>query len=463
MPPKDKNKKERVVIIGAGIAGLAAAHYFSQNKNYEVLVVEKQKEVGGLARGFSHVFEGKEFKFDFGPHKIYTELPGIVEEMNKVTPLIKVKKKNTIFLKGTYFNFPLSMPQILAKMPMTALKAGFEILKKPFNTLQDDSYENFLINRFGRTLYSLSFKDYAEKVWNTNAKNLDKELAIRRVAVSNIFQLIKSALLGDNKKISAEFFHYPPKGLKQLSEGLLESIKKNGGKVMTNTQVSEIKVVDGRVDSVKINGKKIKADYVISSIYLDYLMGLINDSNASLKSASSAAAKLAYQPVSVLYLILNKERAMKDCWVFFPEKKYLFQRVSEQKAFSPYTCPPGMTGLMVETTKEPTEENIKIMISQLESVGLVKGSDIKDYFIKTGPRVYPVYLKGFLKHLNTVLNYSDSIKGLYTLGRPGRFNYNNTDHSWDMAWRTYEHIVGGEDPAEWEMLKLRFDKYRIVD
>ena len=47
---------------------------------------------------------------------------------------------------------------------------------------------------------------------------------------------------------------------------------------------------------------------------------------------------------------------MSDCWVFFPEKKFLFHRVSEQKAFSPESSPSGKTGLMIETTKEPSKE-----------------------------------------------------------------------------------------------------------
>ncbi len=459
IPHYGVGKKKKVIIIGAGIAGLAAGYYFSKNPSYEVLIVEKEKYVGGLMRGFEH----KGFHFDFGPHKIYTELPGILNEMNSVTPLIKIKKKNSIFLQNNFFDFPLKMAQVLAKLPATAFRAGIDIFSKSLNKLPDDSYENFLINRFGKTLYSLSFKDYAEKVWNTDAKNLDKELAIRRVAVSNIFQLIKSALFGNNKEISAEFFHYPPKGMIQLAGDLVRSIEQNGGKVLKETTISEIRIKDKKIDYVKIGKVKIRADYVISTIYLDYLLGIINDSSVEHNNAKLSASKLTYQPVSVLYLIINKDRAMNDCWVFFPEKKFLFQRVSEQKAFSSLTCPPGKTGVMVETTKAPTDENIKIMIEQLESIGLIKGEDIEEHFVKTGPRVYPVYTKGFLESLNGALNYCDSIKGLYTIGRPGRFNYNNTDHSWDMALRTYEHIISGEDSSNWVKLKERFDKYRIVD
>ena len=39
--------KHQVVIVGAGMAGLAAAAYLSR-ANYDVLLIEKNKEIGGL-------------------------------------------------------------------------------------------------------------------------------------------------------------------------------------------------------------------------------------------------------------------------------------------------------------------------------------------------------------------------------------------------------------------------------
>ncbi|MEK6919121.1 MAG: FAD-dependent oxidoreductase [Nanoarchaeota archaeon] len=454
------NKKKKVVIIGAGIAGLASAYYFSADPSYEVIVVEKESFVGGLAHGFDY----KGFHFDFGPHKIATVIPGIVKEMNNVTPLLRVEKRNKIYLKDNYFQFPLKISQVAKRIPLIAVKAGIDLFTKSLSKMPDDSYENYLLNRFGKTLYSLSFKDYAEKVWNTPGFDLDKELAIRRVAVSSLAELIKKTLTGDTSGISVNFFHYPPKGMKQLSDNLKKSIEDNGGIIYLQKIVSEIKVKDRKIESLLIGRVRIKPDYVISTIFPDYLINIIKDSDPAHVKAKVFASKLKYQPVSVLYIILNKERALNDCWVFFPEKKFLFHRVSEQKAFSPQSSPPGKTGLMVETTKEPTKENVSIIIDQLKKVGIIKDdSEIEEHFIKTGPRVYPVYLKGFLENLDPTLKYFDSIKGLYVIGRPGRFNYNNTDQSWDMALQVYNHVKSGENSSNWEVLKQRFDAYRIVD
>lgn len=451
-------QKKKVIILGTGITGLVSAYYFSQNKDFEVTLIEKESFIGGTARGFEH----KDFILDYGPHKLYTELPGIMDEIKKVVPLLKIKKKNSIYLKNNSFDFPLQISQIATKIPFTAFSAGIDIFTKSFKKLNDDSYENFLINRFGKTMYELSFKDYAKKVWGTNPQDLDKELAIRRVAISGIFELIKGILFKDTKNISAEYFYYPPKGIKQLLDNLAEKIKQNGGKILLNTKISEIKINENKIEFVKIKNRKIKPDYFISTAYLDTVVKVINDKNKT-KELEDSAENLNYHGINIIYFVINKPRVLKDCWMFFPEAKFLFHRISEQKAFSPELGPKDKTVLMVETTKDASKNNIQKIIFQLEKVGILKKEEIDYHFVKSSDRTYPVYTKGFQKNLIPVINYLENIKGFYTIGRPGLFNYNNMDQCWDMAKKTVEHIEKNSSYEEWQKTKKYFEKYRIVD
>ena len=57
-----KNAKDKVVIVGAGMAGLTAGAYLSKEK-YDVLILEKNDRTGGLVNTFQ--YEG--FSFDTGP------------------------------------------------------------------------------------------------------------------------------------------------------------------------------------------------------------------------------------------------------------------------------------------------------------------------------------------------------------------------------------------------------------
>jgi protoporphyrinogen oxidase len=446
-----KKEKKQITILGAGITGLVTAYYFSQDPNFEVTLIEKNKYIGGTAMAFKH----KDFTLDYGPHKLYTVLPGIIDEIKKVTPLLKIKKTNSIYLKNNFFDFPLKISQIAQKMPFTAVNSGIDIFTKSLKKLPDDSYENFLLNRFGKTLYELSFKDYATKVWGTPPQELDRVLAIKRVSISNIFELIKGILFKDTKKISAEYFYYPPKGIMQLLDNLAEKIKENGGKILLEKQVSEVKTKDNKIEYIKVGKKKIKTDYLISTIYLNDLLELIQ--------SKEKLNDLNYQDLNVLYLILNKKRALKDCWIFFPEKKFLFHRLSEQKAFSPETSPEDKTALMVETTKELNQENINIIIKQLISIGILKKDEIQESFVKSLAKVYPIYKKGFLRNLIPLIKKAEAIENIYTIGRPGLFNYNNMDQCWDMAKKTFEHIKQEKTKQDWQKTKKYFDNYKIVD
>jgi protoporphyrinogen oxidase len=451
--------KKQIVILGAGITGLVTAYYFSKSKNFEITLIEKKKNIGGTAFAFKY----KDFTLDYGPHKLYSELPGIIDEIKRVVPLLKIKKKNSIYLKNSFYNFPLQLSQIATKMPFTAFNSGLDIFSKSLNKLPDDSYENFLLNRFGKTLYNLSFRDYAYKVWTSNPQGLDKELAIKRVAISNIFELIKSVLLKKNKKISAEYFAYPKYGTMEFLESLIKKIKENGGKILLDSEISEIKIKSNNVEYIKIKNKKIKPDYLISTIYLDSLLNIISDSKTNTKAIKDFSSKLCYQNLNIIYFIVNKPRILNDCWIFFPEKKFLFHRISEQKAFSEYTSPKDKSVLMVETTRDITPLSLKKIISQLESVGILKKSDIEEHFVKSSERVYPVYKKGFMNYLTPVLDYVNKIKNLYSIGRPGLFNYNNMDQCWDMAQKTFEHISTNKTKEDWKTTLKYFDNYRIVD
>ncbi len=449
---KTNTKKQSVVILGAGITGLVTAYYLSSD--YNVLLIEKDSSIGGTAGSFNY----KDFKLDYGPHKIYTELPGILEEIQKVCPLIRVKKKNSIYLNGSYFDFPLKMSQIATKMPATAFKAGIDILSKPLNKRPDDSYENYLLNRFGKTLYNLSFRDYATKIWATNPQELDAELAKRRVAISGIFQLIKSVLFKDTKQISAEYFYYPQFGMNELIKNLAKKILENKGKIMINNELSEINMKDDKIQYIKLAKGMLRPDYLISTIPLDSLAEIIKFNGIKINSP-----EIHYQDLNIIYFILNKPKALNDCWIFFPEGKFIFQRVSEQKAFSEATCPKDKTAIMVETTQPLSKELINKIIGQLEEAKILQGSEIEEYFFKTIKKSYPIYKKGFSEGISQLIRRVESVDNFYTLGRQGLFNYNNMDQCWDMSMKLAEQIKQGKSKIDWQETKKYFDSYRIVD
>ena len=73
---KEISQKAKVVVIGAGFSGLSAACYLARS-GFEVVVIEKNLELGGRARVWEAETSKGKFKFDMGPSWYW--MPGIFE------------------------------------------------------------------------------------------------------------------------------------------------------------------------------------------------------------------------------------------------------------------------------------------------------------------------------------------------------------------------------------------------
>ncbi|GAF69989.1 unnamed protein product, partial [marine sediment metagenome] len=342
--------KKKLIIIGAGLTGMSAAARASEKFNVEV--IEKNSYIGGI----SSTFKYKKYYLDYGPHKIYTQIPEVLEEIKKLIgkDLLKIKKKSKIRLKGKYFNYPVQIKELLLGIsPVTALNCGISYIiaavKKPLLRKKEETYEDYVINRFGKVTYDLVFKPLAQKYWG-NPKELSKDLAITRISMPGMIQMLKLMLTGKkpDQSVSAEYFYYPKKGIIQITEKLAEKMKKNNGKLKLNADTTRINIENNKVKSVtyKERGKeKIeKADYVISTAPINKLPEMLN----APEEVKQAAKNLRYRNLILLYIIANKERIFEDNWRFFPEKKFPFTRLSEQKGFSSYMIPKNKTVLTAE-------------------------------------------------------------------------------------------------------------------
>jgi phytoene dehydrogenase-like protein len=68
------NEKKKIVILGAGIGGLSAGYFLARTGDYEVTILEKAPVIGGLCGSFE--LDG--FTLDYGAHKIYSVIPGVL-------------------------------------------------------------------------------------------------------------------------------------------------------------------------------------------------------------------------------------------------------------------------------------------------------------------------------------------------------------------------------------------------
>ena len=467
---------KKIVVLGAGISGLSVG--FKLSRRFDVEILEKENVIGGLCASFKY----KDFILDYGPHKLYSQIPSIMDEFDRILgeECLKVKKRNSLRLMGKYFEFPIKFTQLVKNIsPKTFMSGvgigvdyGFalfgRILKK-----KNITYEDYFINGFGKKGYNVLFRDLAWKVWG-NPKLLTEELGRRRVPVPSVLGIIQSMLLKrEEKKVSAEYFYYPRKGIGVVCGNLKKKIEEKKGNIYLNSKPLSVDIQDNKVRSLTYSkdGKKItsETDFLISTIPVTELPFLINPLPP--KDVLGAAKNLKYRALIVVYLIIDTPKIMDDIWIFFLDKEVIFNRVSEQKRFSKFTVPEDKTALMVELTAEvgdkvwnySSKELVEIVIRDLKKIGLLKDEKIEDSFIKKIKDVYPVLSVDYKEKLKKILDYIDTIPNLYTIGRYGMFNYNNMDHCIDMSYKTAEHIISNRSKEDWKQKRKIFESYRIVD
>ncbi|PIO05622.1 hypothetical protein COT47_04035 [Candidatus Woesearchaeota archaeon CG08_land_8_20_14_0_20_43_7] len=367
---------------------------------------------------------------------------------------------------------------LLGMNPLVGLRCGMyygiTLLSSVVRKKEDVSYEDYLVNRFGRGIFDLVFGQYAKKVWGEPSE-LSAELARTRVAIPSLLVMLKNMIIGNkgDPKVSADVFHYPKSGIKELPENLSKNIMKKNGKILFQSEPIEIITKDRNMKQVKIRQKNttlaLDADYCISTIPLCETAKLLRPK--ATKEVIKHADSLKYRSLILLYVVVDKNRLFDDNWIFYPEEEFIFNRLSEQKGFSESMIPKGKTVLCVEITVDNSDPLLKAgdkkiferAIKDLEKADIIKKKEAIDFFTVVLKDIYPIYGLDFREHVDSVLGHIDEVEGLITNGRPGLFNYNNMDHCLDMGFIAASHVISGKKNVDWVKTRRKFDEYRIVD
>jgi protoporphyrinogen oxidase len=167
------------VIVGAGPAGLSAAYELTKF-NIRPVVIEKYDKVGGLARTESY----KGFHFDIGGHRFFTK----VQEVDKLwhdllkDDFLRRSRLSRIYYNGRFFDYPLKPLNAFRGLGIfeSCLIIGSYIRWQVFPYPREETFEEWVTNRFGKRLFLTFFKTYTEKVWGIPCSELKSEWAMRK-------------------------------------------------------------------------------------------------------------------------------------------------------------------------------------------------------------------------------------------------------------------------------------------
>ncbi len=472
---------KKVLIIGAGPAGLCAGfELLAQGKGYEVEIFEASSAIGGISQTIN--FNGN--RMDIGGHRFFSKSERVMEFWQSIMPvqnehlnpqntdkiiLVRNRLSRIYFLKRL-FNYPLTLSFDLIKNLglCRCVKIAFSYARAvlfPYKNV--DSLEKFYINRFGRELYNLFFRDYTYKVWGIKPSELSPEWGAQRVKGLSIYKAIISALKPKPKDFSQknvetsliERFLYPKFGPGQLWECVADELIKMGGKIHKNATITHLKLNGDKIDSasVEFNGvtREIFADIFISTMPIKDLF--LAMSNAP-KSVANIAKRLEYRDfitMGVLLKRINLKQELKDNWIYIQEpyvrvaRLQFFHNWSEFMVAKQGQCFVGMEYMCFEGDElwsKSDEEFCEFGVAELEKLGFIRREDILGTHIARIKKAYPSY-SGAYSEFGVVREFLDSLSNLYVCGRNGMHRYNNMDHSMLSAFEVANCILGKSDKS----------------
>ena len=472
--------KQRIVILGAGPAGISAAWRLTK-LGYPVTVLERDGAVGGMGR----TIKVGDYAVDFGPHTFHIrETPESKEILKTITPFfgedpLTLVRGTRVLLHGKEYVYPLEILQVLFGVsPLLSARILFDYSIATIKSLfapakKEDSFEDWGVTNLGRTLYDLCFGKYSAKVWGLPTSQISSKQA-QRVAKLNLKNIILRTLgiKADPTTYFTKYF-YPRAGISRLYEGMAREVTDAGNTILLNSPVVRVERegdVVRRVVYTDADGEHaIECDVVLSTLPLP---GLVNITSPALpQPVVDHAAKLKYRSLKLIYIALKRERLTDYHWVYLLDEQFRVNRMSEQKNVSPDMVPKDRTILCIELSlwkdeplwKASDEEIYKLALRDLMKMGYgVTESEVDAYYIADIPTAYPVYELNFEDHLIPVLEGVHQIRNLMTLGRHGLFLNNSMDDNVGLGFQIADHIdQKGVDGRVWvaemlEFMKLRF-------
>jgi protoporphyrinogen oxidase len=144
-------------MLGAGPAGLGTAVELVNHGVTNILVIDRNKVVGGLAR--TEVFE--DARFDVGPHRFFTKNA----EINKLwhdtlgTDFHSVDRLTRIYHKNNFFHYPIKPFDVVSKLGiLESTHALLSFVSARFTSNREAlTFEDWITDRFGRKLYDTFF------------------------------------------------------------------------------------------------------------------------------------------------------------------------------------------------------------------------------------------------------------------------------------------------------------------
>jgi len=433
--------ERQFVVVGGGPAGLTAAYELTK-LGHRPIVFEKLDTVGGLARTANY----KGFHFDMGGHRFFTKVPEVQKMWHEVLgeDLLRRPRLSRIYYRGKFFNYPLKPLNTLGGLGL--LQSILVVLSyvrwQLFPYRHEDTFEQWVTNRFGRRLFLTFFKTYTEKVWGIPCSTLKAEWAAQRIKDLSLKSAVMSMFFKPRRTIKTliEVFDYPRLGPGMMWNAVKQEVERRSGRVHLRTDVLRIHRTGNRIDSlvVRCDGTEltVAATDVISSMPITEFIRKLDPPPPP--EILQSASRLTYRDFLTVCLVVNQSDPFPDNWIYVHSPDVKVGRIQNFKSWSPEMVPdPAKSSLGLEyfctegddVWNMPDADLIALGKREVERIGLASQADVEDGCVVRVDKAYPVYDSDYREHLERLRAYVDDFVNFQTIGRNGLHRYNNQDHA----------------------------------
>ena len=467
--PRDKPQVSTnvVAIIGGGPAGLTAAYELQKLSGpYQPIVLEASDMVGGISRTESY----KGYRFDIGGHRFFSKVSSVTQMWHEVLgkDFIRRPRLSRIYYRGRYYSYPIKMFNALSNLgPYESVRIlGSYIKWKVVPHKVEDSFEQWVTNRFGSRLFSHFFKSYTEKVWGIPCTEIRSDWAAQRIKNLSLRKTVLNAISKTNDVTSLiEEFDYPRLGPGMMWEAVRDKVRAQSGEVRMLSSVARVRHDEARVTAVDIIQRspagdshyRMDADHVISSMPLGELV-LAMDPPAP-APIQAAARRLKYRDFLIVALILDSAEPFPDNWVYIHSPDVQVGRIQNFRSWSPGMIPNdtsssiGMEFFCQEGDALWASDDADLIAQatrEFAHLKLAPSARVIDGHVIRQPKAYPVYDFDFAESLVLIRGWLSGLSNLQVVGRNGMHRYNNQDHSMLTAMLAARNILG-EDHDLWSV------------
>jgi dTDP-4-dehydrorhamnose reductase len=427
------------VILGAGVAGLGAAHGL-RRRGEASIIYEARERAGGLLDNFTIESERGAFRFDTAVHLSFASEPEVREVFDR-TPYLTHKPESLCYDAGYWLKHPVQNNlYALSAQEKVELIAG--LAAAPEGEIAN--YRDWLVQQYGGPIAERWPLRYTEKYWTLPAERLGTAWVGQRMRRADIREVLQGAFEAETpNQYYVKEMRYPAKGgYRAFIEPLIEDAE-----IVYGAEAVE---VDAAARTVRFaDGRSTRYERLVSTLPLPRLAEMMRAPEAVLADAATLFAST----VDLISIGFGKPKASPALWFYIYDEDILAARGYSPDWKSPDNVPDGCSSIQFEiygSRERPTTGDVEALkrntVEGVLRMGLASAEDIlfvEHHHLPYGNVVFDL---GMEARRGRVRAWVES-QGVQTAGRFGEWDYLWSNQSMMSGMRAAEAALNLPRPS----------------